>query len=79
VSGLDRVADGIYRLGTEWVGWYLCDVDRGVTVVDYGLPRVGWRSAARARVGSAVEAGGWLVEEEHGGLTEDGAGERQPL
>jgi hypothetical protein len=24
VSGSDRVADGIHRLGTDWVGWYLC-------------------------------------------------------
>jgi glyoxylase-like metal-dependent hydrolase (beta-lactamase superfamily II) len=28
----------VYRLGTEWVGWYLCDVDGAVTVVDCGFP-----------------------------------------
>jgi glyoxylase-like metal-dependent hydrolase (beta-lactamase superfamily II) len=38
VSGLDKVADGVYRLGTDWVGWYLCDVDGSVTVVDCGFP-----------------------------------------
>ena len=38
MSGLDRVADGVYRLGTDWVGWYLCDVDGGVTVIDCGFP-----------------------------------------
>jgi glyoxylase-like metal-dependent hydrolase (beta-lactamase superfamily II) len=38
VSGLDKVADGVYRLGTRWVGWYLCDFDGAVTVVDCGFP-----------------------------------------
>ena len=33
----ERVTDGIYRLGTEWVGWYLI-VDDAVTVVDCGFP-----------------------------------------
>jgi glyoxylase-like metal-dependent hydrolase (beta-lactamase superfamily II) len=37
VSGLDEVAEGVYRLGTEWVGWYLYDVDGAVTVVDCGF------------------------------------------
>lgn len=32
------IADGIYRLGSEWVGWYLI-VDDEVTVVDCGFPR----------------------------------------
>jgi glyoxylase-like metal-dependent hydrolase (beta-lactamase superfamily II) len=31
------IADGVYRLGTEWVGWYLI-VDEAVTVVDCGFP-----------------------------------------
>jgi glyoxylase-like metal-dependent hydrolase (beta-lactamase superfamily II) len=35
---LDKVADDVYRLGTDWVGWYLCDVDGAVTVVDCGFP-----------------------------------------
>jgi glyoxylase-like metal-dependent hydrolase (beta-lactamase superfamily II) len=38
VAPLHTVADGVYRLGTEWVGWYLYDVDGAVTVVDCGLP-----------------------------------------
>ena len=38
MSGLHKVADGVYRLGTEWVGWYLCDVDGALTVVDCGFP-----------------------------------------
>src|SRR5687768_2069814 len=33
-----EVADGVYRLGTEWVGWYLCDVDGAIVVVDCGFP-----------------------------------------
>jgi glyoxylase-like metal-dependent hydrolase (beta-lactamase superfamily II) len=35
---LDEVIDGIYRLGTDWVGWYLYDVDGAVTIVDAGFP-----------------------------------------
>jgi glyoxylase-like metal-dependent hydrolase (beta-lactamase superfamily II) len=38
VSPLNKVADGVYRLGTDWVNWYLCDVDGAVTVVDCGFP-----------------------------------------
>ena len=38
MSGFDKVADGVYRLGTEWVGWYLCGVDGRLTVVDCGFP-----------------------------------------
>jgi glyoxylase-like metal-dependent hydrolase (beta-lactamase superfamily II) len=34
---LEQVADGLYRLGTDWVGWYLYDVDGAVTVVDCGF------------------------------------------
>jgi glyoxylase-like metal-dependent hydrolase (beta-lactamase superfamily II) len=39
VSPVDKVAEGVYRLGTEWVGWYLCDVDvdGAITVVDCGF------------------------------------------
>src|SRR3979409_1211752 len=37
MSPVDKVADGIYRLGTDWVGWYLYDVDGAVTVVDCGF------------------------------------------
>jgi glyoxylase-like metal-dependent hydrolase (beta-lactamase superfamily II) len=37
VSAVEQVADGAYRLGTDWVGWYLYDVDGAVTVVDCGF------------------------------------------
>jgi glyoxylase-like metal-dependent hydrolase (beta-lactamase superfamily II) len=37
VSPIDQVADGVYRLGTDWVGWYLYDVDGAVTVIDCGF------------------------------------------
>jgi len=37
VSAATQVADGVYRLGTSWVGWYLL-VDESVTVVDCGFP-----------------------------------------
>ena len=33
-----QVADGVYRLGTDWVGWYLIVDDDSVTVVDCGFP-----------------------------------------
>ena len=33
----EPVADGVYRLGTEWVGWYLIVADT-VTIVDCGFP-----------------------------------------
>jgi glyoxylase-like metal-dependent hydrolase (beta-lactamase superfamily II) len=39
VSALDKVCNGVYRLGTDWVGWYLFDVDGAITVVDCGFPR----------------------------------------
>ena len=34
---VDRIAEGVYRLGTSWVGWYLV-VDETVTIVDCGFP-----------------------------------------
>jgi glyoxylase-like metal-dependent hydrolase (beta-lactamase superfamily II) len=37
VTPIDQVANGVYRLGTDWVGWYLYDVDGAVTVVDCGF------------------------------------------
>src|SRR5437773_10333736 len=37
MSPVEQVADGVYRLGTDWVGSYLCDVDGAVTVVDCGF------------------------------------------
>jgi glyoxylase-like metal-dependent hydrolase (beta-lactamase superfamily II) len=37
MTPVEEIADGVYRLGTEWVGWYLVDVDGAVTVVDCGF------------------------------------------
>jgi len=37
VAAVDRVREGVYRLGTEWVGWYLLVIDDGITVVDCGF------------------------------------------
>jgi glyoxylase-like metal-dependent hydrolase (beta-lactamase superfamily II) len=37
-STSEQIADGVYRLGTEWVGWYLVVGDDAVTVVDCGFP-----------------------------------------
>ena len=34
-----QVADGVLRLGTRLVNWYLVEEDGRVTVVDCGLPR----------------------------------------
>jgi glyoxylase-like metal-dependent hydrolase (beta-lactamase superfamily II) len=33
----EQVADGVHRLGTDWVGWYLYDIDGAVTVIDCGF------------------------------------------
>jgi glyoxylase-like metal-dependent hydrolase (beta-lactamase superfamily II) len=36
---VDRVADGVYRLGSRWVNWYLVEHDGRLTLVDTGYPR----------------------------------------
>lgn len=57
MSGLDRVADGVYRLGTDWVGWYLCDADGAVTVVDCGFPGYFEQlPAALSKLGRSLDA-----------------------
>jgi glyoxylase-like metal-dependent hydrolase (beta-lactamase superfamily II) len=38
VTATQAIADGIHRLGTDWVGWYLVAGDDTVTVVDCGFP-----------------------------------------
>jgi glyoxylase-like metal-dependent hydrolase (beta-lactamase superfamily II) len=38
VSAFQTVTGGVYRLGTDWVGWYLLEVEGAVTVVDCGFP-----------------------------------------
>ena len=37
MSATEQIADGVYRLGTDWVGWYLLVEDDSVTVVDCGF------------------------------------------
>jgi glyoxylase-like metal-dependent hydrolase (beta-lactamase superfamily II) len=37
VTAIQEVAEGVYRLGTRWVGWYLLQVEATVTVVDCGF------------------------------------------
>jgi glyoxylase-like metal-dependent hydrolase (beta-lactamase superfamily II) len=34
---MDKVTERLYRLGTEWVGWYLHDIDGAITLVDCGF------------------------------------------
>jgi glyoxylase-like metal-dependent hydrolase (beta-lactamase superfamily II) len=33
-----QIAPGVYRLGTEWVNWYLVESDSKLTVVDTAMP-----------------------------------------
>ena len=37
MSRLEEIADGVYRLGTDWVNFYLCDSDGALTVIDCGF------------------------------------------
>ncbi len=54
---MDKVTDGVYRLGTDWVGWYLCDVDGAVTVVDCGFPGYFEQlPAALSKLGRSLDA-----------------------
>jgi glyoxylase-like metal-dependent hydrolase (beta-lactamase superfamily II) len=55
VIASELVTNGVHRLGTEWVGWYLI-VDETVTVVDCGFP--GYHDqlpSALARLGLALD------------------------
>jgi glyoxylase-like metal-dependent hydrolase (beta-lactamase superfamily II) len=57
VSPVDKVAEGVYRLGTDWVGWYLCDVDGAITVVDCGFSGYfGQLPAALSELGRSLDA-----------------------
>jgi glyoxylase-like metal-dependent hydrolase (beta-lactamase superfamily II) len=35
---VERVADGVYRLGSRWVNWYVLEAADQVTVIDGGYP-----------------------------------------
>src|SRR5947208_16779340 len=39
VSGPDRIVDGVYRLGSRYVNWYLVEDGDRLTVVDCALPK----------------------------------------
>src|SRR3979490_3162368 len=57
MSPVEQVADGIYRLGTDWVGWYLYGVDGAVTVVDCGFSGYFEQlPAALSELGRSLEA-----------------------
>lgn len=57
MSPVDKVADGVYRLGSDWVGWYLYDVEGAVTVVDSGFPGYFEQlPAALSELGRALDA-----------------------
>jgi glyoxylase-like metal-dependent hydrolase (beta-lactamase superfamily II) len=34
----EEIADGVFRFGTEWVNWYVCETDGELTIVDCGFP-----------------------------------------
>jgi glyoxylase-like metal-dependent hydrolase (beta-lactamase superfamily II) len=57
VSNLEEIQDGVYRLGTQWVNWYLCEADGRVTVIDCGFRRYYEQlSPALGRLGLGPEA-----------------------
>jgi len=62
LTGVEQVADGVYRLGTQWVGWYLCDVDGSFTVVDCGFSGYFEQlPAALSELGHPLDAVGAVV------------------
>jgi hypothetical protein len=38
VTLVERVGSGVHRIGTDWVGSFLSEVDGALTVVDCGFP-----------------------------------------
>jgi glyoxylase-like metal-dependent hydrolase (beta-lactamase superfamily II) len=57
VTATQRITDGVHRLGTEWVGWYLYAFDDSVAMIDCGFP--GYRDQlpeALAEVGLSLES-----------------------
>lgn len=36
---MEQITDGVYRLGTRWVNFYLVVQDDGLTLIDTGLPK----------------------------------------
>jgi glyoxylase-like metal-dependent hydrolase (beta-lactamase superfamily II) len=57
VTTVQQVGDGVHRLGTDWVGWYLYDVDGAVTVIDCGFSGYFEQlPAALAKLGGSLDA-----------------------
>jgi glyoxylase-like metal-dependent hydrolase (beta-lactamase superfamily II) len=57
VTPVDKVADGVYRLGTDRVGWYLYDAGGAITVVDCGFSGYfAQLPAALSRLGRSLDA-----------------------
>ena len=38
-GGVEQITDGVYRLGTRWVKFYLVVEGEGLTLIDTGLPK----------------------------------------
>lgn len=56
-ASIQRVTDGVYRLGTKWVGWYLYDVDGAVVVIDCAFPSYyGQLPQALAEIGRPLDS-----------------------
>lgn len=60
MTTVDRVADGVFRLGSRWVSWYVVEDAGELTVVDTGYPgyyeQLGRLLASRGHAVSAVQA-----------------------
>src|SRR5215210_2328715 len=53
---MERVADGVYRLGSRWVNWYVVEDDGRLTLVDTGYPGYhGQLAPGLALIGRRVE------------------------
>ncbi len=51
------MGDGVYRLGSEWVNWYVWVVDDAITVIDCGYPGYFEQlPAALSRLGRPLDA-----------------------
>jgi glyoxylase-like metal-dependent hydrolase (beta-lactamase superfamily II) len=60
VTTLDSVADGVFRLGSRWVNWYVVEHGGELTVIDTGYPRyyeqLGRLLASRGHGIAAIQA-----------------------
>lgn len=52
---MERVAEGIYRLGSRWVNWYVVEDQGELTLIDGGYPRYyGQLGSGLASIGGGV-------------------------